>query len=175
LEFKGQSIFEENLHKYLEIESVLNELFRETDFCLKRCILEPGRMFPNPGCCVDRYYQKYDLDHPAFELLKSRRELLFGTPEKFTRIKRISPCEYHTLKGCRLITHKSPICLSFFCREGIDHLRERHGVMAYDYLGVHYALEWILTGDMTGSQYAEFKASCLTMVEKIKDTGPVLK
>ncbi len=167
-----QGIFEENLHKYLEIESILNELFRETDYCVKHCILEPDHeKFPNPGCCVDRYYQKYDLDHPAFELLKTRRELLFGSPETLSRIKRISPCEYHTLAGCMLKTHKSPICLSFFCRQGIEWLRDRHGVMAYDYLGVHYALEWILTGDMKGSQYEEFKTSCLNMVEKINKTG----
>ena len=157
-----------NLEKYLEIESILNDLFKNTDYCLNYCILAPQNgMGPNPGCCKDRYYSKYDLDHPAFDLLKTQRESLYGQPEDTKWIKRISPCEYHTLSGCVLKTHKSPICLSFFCRDGIDFLRERTHIFTYDYLGMNYALEWILTGDLSGKAYEEFKNSCLAMVQKL--------
>lgn len=159
---------EVNLEKYLEIESVLNELFRRADYCLKYCILTSAdSMEPNPGCCKGRYYNKYDLDHPSFDLLKIRRESLYGPPEKTKWVKRISPCEYHTLSGCRLKTHKSPVCLSFFCREGIDFLREHYHIFTYDYLGIHYALEWILTGDLSCSAYEEFKLNCIDAVQKL--------
>lgn len=160
--------YEIYLERYLEIESILNEVFRRTDYCLKFCILSAAdNMHPTPGCCRDRYYQKYDIDHPTFELLKTRREILYGAPENTKWVKRISPCEYHTLSGCILKTHKSPICLSFFCRDGIDFLREKNGIYTYDYLGINYALEWILTGDLSGKAYEDFRADCISMVEKL--------
>ena len=33
-----------------------------------------------------------------------------------------------------------------------------------------YALKWILTGDMAGKALEEFKAGCLNMVAKIRET-----
>jgi hypothetical protein len=103
------------LHHYLDIEIILNEVFEKINYCLACCILKPGTViFPNPGCCKDHYYKKYDLDHPAFDRLTAEREMCYGKPEAAKWIKRISPCEYHTLSGCVLKTHKSPVCLSFF-------------------------------------------------------------
>ena len=158
-----------NLEHYLDIERILNAFFHETHFCLNHCILKPGEEhFPTPGCCKDKYYKKFDIDHPAFERLTAQREALYGKPAARKWVKRISPCEYHTLQGCLLDTHKSPVCLGFFCRAGIDFFRERYNIFTYDYLGIHYALEWILTGDLKGDAYEEFKDSCLDMVNKVK-------
>jgi len=163
--------FEENLKTYLEIEKILNEFFNEFNYCIIHCIqkeqaTEPR--LPRLGCCQAKYYQLHDLKHPAFELLRKERVKLYGKPEDLETPQRISSCEYHTPQGCRLKSHKSPTCLSFLCKEGIDFLRERYRLFEYDYLGIYYALEWILTGDMFGKALEEFKAACLNMVEKIR-------
>jgi hypothetical protein len=161
-------VLEHRLKTYLEIETVLNRFFDRLGYCLDHCIAagqSPG--LPTPACCKDRYYEKFDVDHPAFALLKSEREKRYGKPSEYHYTKRISPCEYHTILGCRLKTHKSPVCLGFFCRKGIDFLRTRHGILQYDYLGVYYALEWILTGDLTGKPLEDFKADCRNMLEKL--------
>lgn len=157
-----------SLERYLGIERILNELFHATRYCLNGCILKSGADYlPTPGCCKDRYYEKYDIDHPAFDRLTAEREALYGKPAERRWIKRISPCEYHTLQGCRLKTHKSPVCLGFFCRDGIDYFREQYHIITYDYLGIHYALEWILTGDLAGEAYEDFRAGCIDMVAKV--------
>ncbi len=160
---------EKNLLNYLDIESILNIFFKRFNYCLLYCINNPEHSnSPNPGCCKGKYYKKYDLDHPAFELLKNEREKRYGSPDDYRHLKRISPCEYHTLNGCLLKTHKSPVCLSFMCKESINFLRERHGIFIYDYLGFHYALEWILTGDFSDGQFEAFRADCIRMTEKIR-------
>ena len=160
---------EVNLNKYLAIECILNELFKEINYCLDCCIAKPGAFnFPNAGCCRNIYYTGYDIEHPAFDRLVSQREALYGKPSRRKWLKRISPCEYHSLSGCILKTHKSPVCLSFFCRDGIDFLRDRYHIYVYDYLGIHYALEWILTGDLIEAAFEDFKKSCVEMVQKVK-------
>ncbi len=166
------SSIEENLEKYLDMERILNLFFSEFDYCLSRCIMEEHRRLPSApciGCCKDRYHVKYDLDDPAFDLLRKEREALYGKPEERARVRRVSPCEYHSNFGCIVETHKSPICLSFMCRESIDDMRERFGIFEYDYIGFNYALEWILTGDLAGEAYGEFRESCLLMIEKIRE------
>ncbi|MCG8472958.1 MAG: hypothetical protein MI742_14050 [Desulfobacterales bacterium] len=161
----------ENLNHYLEMEEILNRFFTLFDYCLKDCVLpELHRNGNQPfaACCKNRYYKIYDLDEPAFHLLRQEREALYGTPEEVKDSSLVSPCEYHTNTGCLLPTHKSPICLAFMCRKSIDALRETYGIYTYDYLGFNYALEWILTGDMTETQYHEFKESCLEMIAILK-------
>jgi len=54
------------------------------------------------------------------------------------------------------------------CRESIDFLRETYGIFAYDYLGVNYALEWILSGNFSEKQYLEFKDSIRDMITKVR-------
>lgn len=147
--------FRENLKTYLEIEKILNEFFNEFHW----------------GCCNDKYYKIHDLKHPAFELLRQEREKIYGKPPDLENSQGASSCEYRTPEGCRLKSHKSPTCLSFLCKESIDFLRERSQVFGYDYLGIYYALEWILTGDMLGKALEEFKAGCLNMVEKVISSG----
>ena len=164
--------WQRNLNRYLEIESNLNRIFTRFGYCLKHCIRVPdhGHVI-HCGCCKGRYYKKYDLDHPAFGLLKTERERLYGKPEPGRHIKRISPCEYHTLNGCLLQTHKSPVCLGFLCRESIEALRSEHGIWEYDYLGMVHGLEWILTGDLSGKAFTEFHSLCRRIEEKLS-TGP---
>lgn len=161
----------ENLERYLDIENILNRFFGLFDFCLKGCILpELARNGNQPfaACCKDRYYKVYDLDHPSFDLLREKRETLYGKPEEVKDSSLISPCEYHTSTGCVLPTCKSPICLAFMCRKSIDALRNDYGIFTYDYLGFNYALEWILTGDMTLPDVEEFRQSCLDMIDTLE-------
>jgi hypothetical protein len=158
----------ENLEKYLEMEGILNNFFTRFDYCLSHCIRRDGHGYmPNPGCCKGKYYKKYDLKHPAFDLLKSEREKRYGCPGDYEHIMRMSPCEYHTLNGCLLKTHKNPVCLGFMCKESIDFMRAKHGIYTYDYLGFHYALEWILTGDFSDHDFETFRTDCLRMTEAL--------
>ncbi|MFO7963653.1 MAG: hypothetical protein R6U50_07020 [Desulfobacterales bacterium] len=159
----------ENVKRYLEAEGLLSSFFSRFNYCIPYCIAPPGRArIPTPACCRKPYYKEYDTDHPAFELLRHQREKRYGRPEDFFYTKRISPCEYHTLHGCRLKTHKSPVCLSFMCRESISFLRESYRIFGYDYLGVYYALEWILTGTFTEEQFTAFKNTCIHMLEGLE-------
>jgi hypothetical protein len=160
----------ENLTIYLEIEQILNGMFRDFDYCLTQCIRKPGQEGElHCGCCNRPYYEIYDLDHSSFDLLRLKREELYGKPESMADIKRISPCEYHTLKGCLLKTHKSPVCLGFLCRESIEVLRSEYGLWKYDYLGMTHALEWILTGDLSGQALGDFRKMCLDMARTVRD------
>lgn len=164
-----------NLKRYLDTEGLLNRFFAAFDYCLSRCIqpaLTANGNRPVAACCKKKYYMLYDLDHPAFERLRQERERLYGEPAQHHWVDPVSPCEYHNPRtGCLLATHKSPICLAFFCREGIDTLRSDYGIFTYDYLGVNYALEWILTGDFSDHHYREFRQSIVDMTEKVK-CGP---
>ncbi|PIE71921.1 MAG: hypothetical protein CSA22_00455 [Deltaproteobacteria bacterium] len=146
---------EQRLARYLDIEHRLNRFFSGFDYCLRECVqpfLDAHPDTPCTACCTDRYYQKYDLDTPAYTLLTRERVRLYGSPADHASRCPETPCEYHTQQGCLLFTHKSPICLSFMCRESIDYLRENIGIYTYDYLGVYYALEWLLTGDLPESE-----------------------
>jgi len=161
---------ESNLKRYLETERLLNTFFSAFDYCLSNCIqpaLQKNGHRPVAACCTKKYYASEDLDHPAFERLRQERERLFGKPQDHSWPNPVSPCEYHNpFRGCLLSSHKSPICLAFICPEGIDCLRKHHGIYGYDYLGVYYALEWILTGDLPEQHYLEFKESIITMTKK---------
>lgn len=161
-----------NLSRYLEMETLLNEFFRVFDYCYEQCIrkeLEKSCGKPVSACCKNKYYKLYDIDHPAFDLLREEREKRFGKPDDYTFDDPVSPCEYHNPEtGCVLATHKSPICLAFMCRESIDCLRDDYNIFAYDYLGMNYALEWILTGDFSDDQYEELKESVSAMITAIE-------
>jgi hypothetical protein len=162
---------EQNLSRYLEMEGILNEFFEALNYCFDHCItieLQKNGNQPISACCKNKYYKLYDLDAPAFDRLREEREKRFGKPEDYTWPSPVSPCEYHDpKKGCVLATHKSPICLAFMCRESIDAMRETYAIFGYDYLGVNYALEWILTGDFPDSQYEEFRKSIRDMTRTI--------
>jgi len=161
-----------NLTRYLEMEGLLNDFFRVFDYCFEQCIkkaLEKNSGNPVAVCCKNKYYQLYDLDHPVFDLLKEEREKRFGKPDDYFWPFPVSPCEYHDpVNGCVMSTHKSPICLAFMCRKSIDFLRENFGLYAYDYLGMNYALEWILTGNFSDKEYEELKASICDMIITIE-------
>lgn len=159
------------LGRYLEIEKLLHEFYVYFDYCAATCIpklMASSEGKPVTACCRDRYYTVYDLEHPSFDLLREQREQLYGKPEEQKGASGVSPCEYHTLTGCRLQSHKSPICLSFMCRPSIEALRREHHIYTYDYLGFNYALEWILTGDMGEKDWTDFRESILKMIETVK-------
>ncbi|MFZ1983599.1 MAG: hypothetical protein WAU91_04250 [Desulfatitalea sp.] len=171
--------FEINLSRYLEAERLLNEFFAVLDYCLPRCIDAEKRRNgnrPMAACCQQEYHWCCDLEHPVFEHLRQARERLFGKPDDHIWANPVSPCQYHNPdRGCLLATHKSPICIAFLCREGIEFIRSHYGIYGYDYLGVYYALEWILTGDFSYEQYLEFKESILAMTARVqnKEVGPI--
>lgn len=166
---------EQNLKRYLHTENLINAFFRAFDYCLPRCIrpaIYAAGGAAVAACCKKQYYCLYDLDHPAYDLLRREREVLYGTPQALMRTDAVSPCEYHhPLHGCVLSTHKSPVCLAFLCREGIDGLRDGFGIFGYDYLGVYYALEWILTGDLPEGHYVEFHDTLRAMTHTLKGKG----
>ncbi len=166
-------VIHRNLCRYLEVEAFLNEFFRSFDYCFEQCIkkeLEQNGGNPVAACCRNKYYRLYDLDHPAFDLLRKEREQRYGQPGDYLWPSPVSPCEYHNpSEGCVLTTHKSPICLAFMCRESIDFLRENYDIYSYDYLGMHYALEWTLTGDFSDRQYRELKDSINGMIVSIEN------
>ena len=161
----------ENLSRYIITEKLLNNFFERFNFCYEKCIkIEIKKNYGQPvsACCKKKYYKLYDLEHPAFELLRIERETLYGRPIDHNFENPVSPCEYHNpQQGCIIKTHKSPVCLAFMCRESIEELRERYNIFEYDYLGVNYALEWILTGDFPEKDYLEFEKSIISMTQRI--------
>jgi hypothetical protein len=163
---------ESNLARYLELERLLNALFSAFNFCYDRCIT-PKRMqnggLPVAACCRDKYYVLFDLGHAAFERLRQERERLYGKPWEQAWMNPVSPCEYHDPQnGCILKSHKSSTCLAFLCRKAIDRLRTEFDIFFYDYLGVSYALEWVLTGIFPELDYRELKKDLITATTKIE-------
>ncbi len=160
-----------NLLRYLNIEEKLNAFFKVFNYCFDPCIrLEISKNNGNPvsACCKDKYYKKYDLGVPACSLLKEERQKKYGTPESYSFSNPVSPCEYHNpFSGCVLPTHKSPVCLAFMCSDSIGELRNKYTIFGYDYLGMNYALEWILTGDFSDTDYYDLEQSIITMTETI--------
>lgn len=158
------------VNRYLELEKILNEFCSYFDYCLPYCI-EKELKTSNiaVGCCKNKYYKKYDQDIPSYELLKKKREEIYGPPQKYEHIKTLSPCEYHTPNGCVLTTHKSPICNAFFCPEAIEFLRDKYNIFNYDYIGFYYALDWTLDSTFNETQYNEFKNEIIEMTKKIKE------
>jgi hypothetical protein len=163
---------DQNLSRYLEIEGLLESFFAAFNFCLQQCILPERRRRqgrPVAACCQDKYYRLYDLDHEAFDRLREARERLYGKPGDRVFLNPVSPCEYHDPeRGCILKSHKSPICLAFFCRRAIDRLRADFGIKFYDYLGINYALEWILTGILPMNEYLDLKKDIIEATAKVK-------
>jgi len=164
---------EANLKRYLDTECLLNHFFAVFDYCAALCIkpaMEGGGTGTVTVCCRKKYYNLHDLAHPAFDLLQQERHRLYGKPGERGRAASDSPCEYHNPgRGCLLTTHKSPTCLSFLCPEAIEVLRNEFGIFTYDYLGVYYALEWILTGDLSDRDYYAFRGSILDMTKRFKE------
>ncbi len=162
---------EKNLKRYLEVEARLNTFFAAFHYCFSRCVaVEMARNGNNPvtACCTDRYYALYDLQDEGFVRLRQERERIYGRPQDQHWTWPVSVCEYHNPdRGCVLSTHKSPICNAFLCRQAIDCLRDEFGVYTYDYLGFHYALEWILTGAFPDDQYLAFRDAIDDMTQKI--------
>lgn len=170
---RSDNVIAANLRRYLETESLLNDFFSVFDYCLSRCVavaLEQNGNRPVAACCTRKYYALYDLDHPVFVRLRQERERRYGRPQDYRWPDPVSPCPYHDPhRGCVLKTHKSPVCLAFLCRPAIDCLRGEFGIYDYDYLGIHYALEWILTGDLPHGQYLALTESIRKMTRAVSE------
>ena len=167
---------ESNLARYLKLERLLNEFFAAFNFCYDRCVklkqMQNGGL-PVAVCCMDRYYVLFDLEHAAYEQLRRERERIYGKPGEHTWMNPVSPCEYHdSERGCILKTHKSPTCIAFLCRKAIDRLRSEFDIYFYDYLGVTYALEWVLTGILSEQEYRELETEIRNAITKIKSANP---
>ena len=170
---------EHNLARYLEIERLLNAFFAAFDYCRNQCIV-PKRINncgrPVAACCQDKYYILFDLEHPAFKRLRDEREQRYGQPAAHSWLYPVSPCDYHDPEnGCVLKSHKSPVCLAFFCRRAIDRLRTEFNIYFYDYLGIHYALEWILTGELSERDYLDLKNAIVDATARIKNSSIMVR
>ena len=170
------NLIENNLARYLKLERRLNDFFAAFNFCYDRCVkvkrMQNGGL-PVAVCCMDRYYALFDLEHEAYEQLSRERGRLYGKPCDHTWMNPVSPCEYHDPEnGCILKTHKSPTCIAFLCRKAIDRLRTEFDIYFYDYLGVTYALEWVLTGILSEQEYRELETEILNAISKIKSGNP---
>ncbi|MDF1591203.1 MAG: hypothetical protein P1P89_06785 [Desulfobacterales bacterium] len=75
------SDIETNLKRYLDTECLLNHFFARFDYCASMCIkpaVESSGGKSAAACCGKKYYKLYDLEHPAFELLRQERQRLYG-------------------------------------------------------------------------------------------------
>jgi hypothetical protein len=172
LNANGMNAVESNLARYLKLERLLNAFFSAFNFCCDQC-LTPKKMhnggLPVAACCQDKYYVLFDLDHAAFKQLRRERERLYGKPREHTWINPVSLCEYHDpANGCVLKSHKSPTCLAFLCRKAIDRLRTKFDIYFYDYLGMSYAMEWVLTGTLSERDCLALEKDILTAITKLK-------
>jgi hypothetical protein len=61
--------------------------------------------------------------------------------------------------------------LGFLCRRAIDHLRNEFDIYFYDYLGISYALEWILTGDLPDAEYYDLQNKIRDATARINNAG----
>jgi hypothetical protein len=168
---------ESNLARYLKLERLLNDFFAAFNFCYDRCVTPKRRQnggLPVAVCCMDKFHVLFDLEHAAYEQLRREREQLYGKPCEQNWINPVSSCEYHDPEnGCILKSHKSPTCIAFLCRKAIDRLRTEFDIYFYDYLGVTYALEWVLTGILSEREYRELENDIRTAIAKIKkQSGP---
>ncbi|MBT8340938.1 MAG: hypothetical protein HKP58_11800 [Desulfatitalea sp.] len=167
---------ERNIRRYLEIERLLDAFFSSFHFCHAHCIapeLRRNGNRPVAACCKDKYYQVFDLPDAAFDRLRKEREQLYGEPADHKWANAVSPCEYHDPQnGCILKSHKSPVCLAFFCRRAIEQLRTDFGIYFYDYLGMYYALEWLLTGVLPERDYLDLKQNIVAAIAAMGKSFP---
>jgi hypothetical protein len=161
------------LEDYLECEGLLKEFFSELDFCYNECISQEYSLYDDSlrgdvGCCPANSHscvRSEEVDSRMMELLRSERVKRYGLPiNTETPLKKGGqPCRYHTLKGCTLESHMSPVCVTFVCSELEAHLIKRDVHYSFPTLRKH--TEGILNGflcereiDILKSQLRGFKA-----------------
>ena len=145
---------EEHLRQYIECEKLLNNFFKQVNYCNINCISQPNSKIEmglrgNIGCCYLDYYKHDEVDKSScdFDLLIKKRMQKYGFP--MNKEKEIAPnkkaCRYHTANGCILKDYKSPLCISFICRAFKVYLIEKYDIY-YDYKEIMDVLEEILSG-----------------------------
>jgi len=115
------------LKNYLEIEVLLNEFFKEVNYCVPNCITQKNSLdfsyiSGSIGCCDKNYYEIFN-NFKLFEFLENERIKLYGKPKPNTQY-----CGYHTESGCILNSHKNPLCLLYVCSSFKNYLESVHDI-----------------------------------------------
>lgn len=104
---------EKSFDKYLEIENLLNKFFDKYNFCVTSCTMNRTQK-EWIGCCTKDYFNDF------FDKFNEKRVEIYWKAQVNT-----SKCWYHCSTGCKLKTHKAPICLWFICSEFTDYLKDK--------------------------------------------------
>lgn len=133
------------LQRYLELEAVLRNFFDEMapDFC--KNIAQNHNCYPR--LCCSRTGIGYHYGDAYKELNKARIE-------KYGKGDLDRTCVYLTDEGCRLATHKPPLCIAHACDPLVNALKEKG--IDYDRLKVESLLEEVLN-DVTYAKLREGK------------------
>lgn len=172
---------DKNLNKglsdYLECEKLLNNLFKEADFCFPNCISQPvglhrERMdmpgdpteFPGEiGCCPYNYFHRHNYPEIMdWSLLEKQRVERYREP-----LNHDSGCGYHSADGCVLKTHKSPICLAYICTPFSYYLSETYNIR-YAHREVEEKLEMILVDRESAHGTQRFKQWLGAAIKRIQ-------
>lgn len=107
------------LSDYLEIESLLNTLFNKANYCNSiNCSMMAGNEFI--GCCTNDFFDEEDtLSLNDLLKLNTERIRIYGLPANNEQ------CGYHTKQGCKLKTHKGPLCLTHACHNLLRNLKQK--------------------------------------------------
>lgn len=171
--FCSQATVDTSLSWYLEIEGLLSEFAKSIGYC-ERCFHPPSensQFRKDVGCCVVEGYLAFTPNYVEdnIHLLESERENLFGEPEQESSEEVINgTCGYHTINGCRLDSHKGPLCLSVLCKEQVDYLQENFEI-EYDAGEWFCAIQLVLGGKVTEKEFdymKELLGEYITIVEK---------
>ncbi|MBN1924141.1 MAG: hypothetical protein JW791_05295 [Nanoarchaeota archaeon] len=161
-----------NIKDYLECESLLLKMFKNLDFCFKSCSTTNKHGFMS--LCTDNsnYYDIYMDKDTVGEVSKefiAERVSIYGKP-----VNQTPKCGYLGEKGCRLETHRGPMCTGFACYPLEAHLRFVYFIN-YDTDEMIQSLSNVLTGKMTGKDLNNFKKELKLWVEKTEKKTKVLE
>ena len=163
------------LQKYLEIESLLQKLFNQVNFCTTHCINKPISKFSkfargDIGCCLGEFYRFAGKVMPKeLDILNKSRTEKYGKPQNnedpimgFEK-----PCSYHTKKGCILKDHKGIACITYICTPYKEHLKKKYNI-DYDYYEVRDFVESVFIGEVNEHKLEEFKNKVKVWIQNTK-------
>ncbi|MBD3355068.1 hypothetical protein GF361_03725 [Candidatus Woesearchaeota archaeon] len=156
---------EKRVETYLEVESVLNDFFKELDFCYENCLTQEESLFLSDlpghiGCCS--YNQHDQAVFPFKEILDTKRDEKYPKPEI-----NYEACDYHTMDGCLLGDHKPPACITYVCPKFRTYLSNRFDII-YDNDHLNELFKGILSGKTEQKEISRFKSEFNYYIEKIK-------
>lgn len=151
----------EQINLYLQFEERLNQLFTKINFCIPNCVSKPGSLYSiaiqgevdgNLGCCIKQAhdYGARTIPTEIFAEFIFQRIKKYGPPKKS-----IGVCGYHTDTGCKLKTHKPPVCVAYTCPSLHFELEDKFGIhMRWDF--VAQELEAIIAGQIELKELKQF-------------------